>query len=475
MYVLANVAPQRARNTGCRILVLDDNAVSCNVVLTILGDAGCPTDTRSSSEEAYDALATGQYRVLVADQHAGPIDGIAVARRVQEAYPSVSVILLTGDKALSAAVEALQLGVFDFMTKSFDLSSLAGHLLDALHRAFSGDRAEPESTERSLARRRDPVSDVLIGESSAIERARHEVRTAASGDAPVLIVGESGTEKVATARLVHSLGPRQREPFEVVDTSQGDGSTDYLKAVRTWSDARRGTLFFADVSSLSSVWHVELVKLLSGLGPVPEGPRPRVIAGLCKPPDEAWEGSVLARLFQRLRGNQVDLPPLRARGRDVVILAEHFAEQNRLTRGDASLRVTPTALEAITRYAWPGNVEELRVAIQHAASLCADSVIRVVDLPPSIGLSLERAADRNSPRLEVQRLEDMELSYILRVLDAVGGNKASAARLLGVDRTTLYRKLQRQEHADVGTAADSPPAIAARPAMGRRRISSNGR
>jgi DNA-binding NtrC family response regulator len=413
--------------------------------------------------------------VLIAEQHAGPIDGLAVARRVQEAYPSVSVILLAGDKSLTSAVEALQMGVFDFMTKSFDLSTLAEHLLDAVHRAHGDDRAEPESTERSLARRRDPVSDVLIGESSVIERARHELRAAATGDGPVLIVGEAGTEKVASARLLHSLSPRQREPFEIVDTNPSDENTDFLKAVRTWSDARRGTLFFADVSSLSSVWQVELVKLLSGLGPNPDVARPRVIAGLGKTPDEAWEGSVLARLFQRLGGSQIDLPPLRARGRDVVMLAEHFAEQNRLTRGDASLRVTPTALEAITRYAWPGNVEELRVAIQHAASLCADSVIRVVDLPPSIGLSLKGASDESGPRLEVQSLEDMELSYILRVLDAVGGNKASAARLLGVDRTTLYRKLQRQEHAEIGTTADAAPAVAGRSPMGRRRIGSQGR
>jgi DNA-binding NtrC family response regulator len=211
------------------------------------------------------------------------------------------------------------------------------------------------------------------------------------------------------------------------------------------------------VSSLNSVWQVELVKLLSGMGPNPDAPRPWIIAGLSQTPDETWDGSVLARLFMRLGGGQVLLPPLRDRGRDVVLLAEHFAEQNRLSRGDASLRITPTALEAMTRYAWPGNVEELRVAIQHAASLCGDSVIRVVDLPPGIGLSLRGGSDEGGTRLEVQSLEDMELSYILRVLEAVGGNKASAARLLGVDRTTLYRKLQRQEQAELTSTADAAP------------------
>jgi DNA-binding NtrC family response regulator len=462
MYVLAGIASQRAANRGRRVLVLDDNAFSCNVVVTMLGEAGFQADSRSTTDSAFELLARGQHRVLIADQHRGPIDGLAVTRRIQEEHPSVSIILLTGDKTLPPAVEALQSGLFDFMTRSFDLSSLADHLLDAVQRAFGDEMPVSERIARSsLLIPRDPVNEVLVGDSSAIERARQDVRAAASSDAPVLIVGESGTEKVPVARLVHSLGARQKEPFEIVNTAQIDDGTDFLKAVRTWSDARRGTLFFADVTALNSVWQVELVKLLSGLGPIPDAPRPRIIAGIEHPPDEAWEGSVLARLFERLGGTQVALPPLRERGRDVVLLAEHFAEQSRLARGDAALRITPTAIEAMSRYAWPGNVEELRFALQHAASLCGDSLIRVVDLPPGIGLSLKGANEENGSRLEVQSLEDMELSYILRVLEAVGGNKASAARLLGVDRTTLYRKLQRQEHAEP-QAADTPSPIARR-------------
>lgn len=463
MYVLACIAQQRALNMGKRVLVLDDNAVSCNVVVTILGKAGYQADARATIDDAFEVLARGQHRVLIADQHRGPIDGLAVARRVQAEHPSVSVVLLAGDKTLPAAIAALQSGVFDFMTRSFDLSSLAEHLLDAVHRTFGDELPHSERIARgSLTVPRDPVHEVMVGASSAIERARQDVKAAAANEAPVLIAGENGTEKVPVARLIHSIGPRHKEPFEVVNTAQIDDATDFLKAVRTWSDARRGTLFFADVSTLNSVWQVELVKLLSGLGPNADAPRPRIIAGLSQPPDDAWEGSVLARLFQRLGCTQVVLPPLRDRGRDVVMLAEHFAEQSRLSRGDAALRITPTALEAMSRYAWPGNVEELRFALQHAASLCVDSVIRVVDLPPCIGLSLKGSGDESGTRLEVQSLEDMELSYILRVLEAVGGNKASAARLLGVDRTTLYRKLQRQEHAELQTADAAPVTRRAR-------------
>jgi two-component system, NtrC family, response regulator AtoC len=462
MYVLARIAPERASIVAERVLVLDHNVVSCNVVATILREAGFQTDTCAESPDALRTLSSKHHRVLVADQHRGPIDNLAVVREVAQQHPGVSVILLTGDESLDSAVAALKAGAFDFMTRSFDLSTLAEHLLDAVRRTFETAQRPTRGDGRSSLPPRDPIRDVLVGDCFAIERARQAVRIAMSNDAPLLVIGEPGTEKAAVARAIHAASHRHKEPFEVVNTAQVDASIDFLAAVRTWSDARRGTLFFPEISALNSVWQVELVKLLSALTPNQDTPRPRIIAGLSQPAGETWEGSVLMRLFQRLGGGEVSLPPLRARGRDAIILAEHFAEQNRLVRGDASLRITPTAVEALIRYGWPGNVDELRFAIQHAASLCIDSVIRVVDLPPSIGLSLKGTTDESGTRLEVQSLEDMELSYILRVLDAVGGNKASAARLLGVDRTTLYRKLQRQEHGDSQAPSEAPAARRAR-------------
>src|SRR5262245_3890447 len=151
MYVLASIAAHRVASLSQRVLVLDDDAVSCNMVLAILREAGYRADTRTTPEQASEALATGQYGVLIADQHRGPIDAIGVARKVQEVHPDVSVILLTGDRTLSLAVEALHAGVFDFMTRSFDLSTLGEHLLDAVHRALGDERSGPASTLRRPA------------------------------------------------------------------------------------------------------------------------------------------------------------------------------------------------------------------------------------------------------------------------------------------------------------------------------------
>jgi two-component system, NtrC family, response regulator AtoC len=389
--------------------------------------------------------------VLVKDQRRSSVDGVALARKLSRSNPNVSLILLSEDETLDFRMAALSAGVFDFMTKSFELSTLEEHLLDAVRRTFDGDRLRgsgaPPAAPASL---RDPVADVLVGECLSMLEARERVRAAQASQVPVLLSGEAGTEKLAVARLLHELSERRDEPFVVVNTAQAS------QAPRGALDALGGSLFFTDVGSLDTLLSAELLELLSSISPSTQ--RPRIIAGLNQPVSSSWLDGALARAFEAARSIEVVLPPLRERGRDVVLLAEHFAEQGRLARGDASLRITGAAVDALSRYGWPGNVDELRFAVQHAASLCTDSVIHVADLPPGISLSLTASADEHGTRLQVQSLEDMELAYIQRVLDAVGGNKASAARLLGVDRTTLYRKLQRQEHGAPASAGLSSAA-----------------
>ena len=443
--MLAGLAPVGSGGASGRVLVDLDEPWG-RAVLAILAGAGHDVVASAAGGDALARVSAGGYRVLVTNARrlGQAIDDV---RLVHEACPGTSVILLGADPTLEGVVSALESGVFDFVTRSFEPETLAEHVLDAVRRAFDGERAASSmlAPARHQAARRDAVREVLVGECSAIEQARDEVRAAQRSDAPALIRGESGTEKLAVARLLHGASERRDEPFVIVNTAQGEPDGELAKAARSSNDSRCGTLFFADVGQLGPIWQMAVLELLSCLGSGSDLTRPRIIAGLQHPPPPSWEGGVLARLLDRVGYSRVHLPPLRERGRDIVVLAEHFAEQARLARADATLRITSSAIEALTRYGWPGNVDELRFAIQHAASLCADSMIRVSDLPPGIGLSLATSAGEHGTPLHVQSLEEMELAYILRVLDAVGGNKASAARLLGVDRTTLYRKLQRQE------------------------------
>jgi DNA-binding NtrC family response regulator len=439
MYILAGYAQRRESNAARRVLILDADVSSRNEVAAILEEAGYQTDSCATHEVAFDVLANGNHGVLVAQERQSLAEGLSLSRNVQQARADVNVIWLTGDETLDVAVAALQAGVFDFMTKRFEPSTLGDQLLDALRRTVESQRSTTASAPPSVSTPpRDPVRDVLVGECPLIEQARQLLRRVLDDGAPVLINGEAGTEKQPVARLLHDASGRRDSPFVVVNGAHAGGETR-----GTLGETPPGTLYYAEVSALDSSRQQELVKRLSELGASSGEAAPRIIGGVTRARASPWEGSPLSRLFGSMETQHVVLPPLRERGRDVVILAEHFAEQVRLARGDAALRITGNAVDALSRYAWPGNVDELRFAILHAASLCEDSIIRVADLPPGIGLSLTGATDSSGTRVQVQSLEDMELAYILRVLGAAGGNKASAARLLGVDRTTLYRKLQR--------------------------------
>jgi DNA-binding NtrC family response regulator len=454
MYILAGFAEHGGPRAGVRMLVLDTDPASREVLLAILANAGYPVDVSSSDDEALALLERGRHGVLIVAQQPRLDDGVALARRVQRERSDVSVVLLAADVETKAALAALQTGVCDFMTTCFESALLGERLLDVAQRSFDGEaRASAGSARLPPRPARDALRDVLVGECSRIDQARQDVRRTLGRRTPVQIQGEAGTEKLALARLLHGAGPAAEQPFVVVNTARGqarDGADERLPR------ERGGTLFFPEVSSLDAGWQMDLVKLLSELGEGRDGLEPRIVAGLSQPPAPSWEGSVLCRLFASLGSDAVLLPPLRERGRDIMLLAEHFAEQVRLERGDASLRITGAALEALNAYGWPGNVDELRVAVQHAASLCSGSSIEVSDLPPSVALGATGPPDESGTHLRVQSLQDMELSYISRVLDAVGGNKASAARLLGVDRTTLYRKLQRQEQGSVVTSPAVP-------------------
>lgn len=455
MYILAGFAEHGNARAGARVLVLDADAVTRDALLTILAEGGYPADGCSTIEEAWALLEQERHGVFVAACYRNLEDGVMLARRVQRQGANVSVVLLTAEADPSVALEALQTGACDFMTTRFEASTLCEHLLDVAQRSFdSEDKASVWSARPAPSASRDPVRDVLVGECMPIEQARRDVRRAFERDAPVLIQGEAGTEKQAVARLIHASSTLPDQPFVVVNTAGGDARDGLRETIL--NGGRRGTLFFHEVGALDAGLQLELVQLLSELGEAPPEARPRVIAGLGQPTAASWEGSVLCRMFDSLGVSRVTLPPLRERGRDVVILAEHVAEQVRLERGDASLRITGAAHEALLAYGWPGNVEELRLAIQHAASLCTDSTIEVCDLPPCIALGVSGPSESGT-HLRVQSLQDMELSYISRVLDAVGGNKASAARLLGVDRTTLYRKLQRQESNGAMAVGESAP------------------
>jgi DNA-binding NtrC family response regulator len=465
MYLLAAIATRRDMRPGERVLIFDQDALFDESVSRLL-DTLAAADRCSTREAVFESLSTGHYAVLLTHDGVGQTRGLELVCQVHERCPAVGAILLDASDSAARATLALEKGIFDFMTRDFDATGLLEHVGDAVQRALAAASAASSSAPSGFARAGslrplDVARDVLVGDSPALVQARAVLQLATSDAAPVLICGEPGTEKLAVARLLHDLSARRQEPFVIADVTTPLAQEGAAALSSQLSAAGRGTFFIPELGELGAIAGVELLELLELLDQrqrsEPTAPRvvPRLVLGHV-PGWNAAEG--LARHLGESRVHRLVLPPLRERGRDVLVLADHFAERARPV-GSGPLGMTASASETLLAYDWPGNVDELRSAIQHAAAMCVQALIRVADLPPALVARARPARDERSPELKVQSLEDMGLSYISSVLGSVGGNKASAARLLGVDRTTLYRKLQRQEQTSPPPVVSAPPAV----------------
>jgi DNA-binding NtrC family response regulator len=462
MYLLAAIAARRDLRSGERVLIVDDDALFDERVVKLFGALGVYIDRCTGSDAALTALSSGKYAVLLTHEGHGGTRGLELVCQVYESYPGVGAVLLGTGESMERVTPAIQKGVFDFMTRDFEPAALLEHLSDALRRALAGAAAAPSTPAMEsgyarvgTARPLDIVRDVLVGDSPELVQARAVLHAATNDDAPVSICGELGTEKLGVARLLHDLSVRRDEPFVIAApvTARAESASAGLRS--QLAAAGRGTLFFPDMRELGAAASIQVLEMLGGEPVGSAAARARIV--FAHEPNWSVEHGVIGQLSEA-RVHDVSLPPLRERGRDILVLADHFAERAR-PAGAPPLGMTASASETLLAYDWPGNVDELRSAIQHAAAVCADSLIRVADLPATIVARARPVRDEGYAELKVQSLEHMGLSYISSVLDAVGGNKASAARLLGVDRTTLYRKLHRQEQTATPAVVEVPPAV----------------
>jgi two-component system response regulator HydG len=322
-----------------------------------------------------------------------------------------------------------------------------------------------EEVKRLRAQGPEPVDD-LLGESAAMRRLRDLVARMASSDAPVLVTGETGTGKELVARAVHARGPAPDEPFVALNCAalpeplleselfgHARGAFTDARAARTGLlvHAGRGTLFLDEVADLPLALQPKLLRVLQERRLRPLGAseevafEARVVAATNRDLEAAVdEGRFREDLFFRLDVLRVEVPPLRARGSDALLLAQHFVRACAARSGRAVTGISRGAAEKLLAYAWPGNVRELQNAIERAVALTQHEQVLVEDLPERIrdygaGHVLVAGEDPS----ELAPLEAVEQRYVARVMEAVGGNKTLAARVLGLDRKTLYRKLAR--------------------------------
>ena len=446
-----------------KLLVVDDDEPTCEFLAATLEGQGYGVEWETTAEDALERIRKDPYDAILTDIGMDGMGGIELCRRTVEVNPDLPVIMVTGHASLDAAVSAIRAGAYDFITKPVDTKLLAHQVRRAVEHHRLGEEVK---------RLRQRLADVerietgIIGQSAAMRQVFDLIARVGPADASVLVTGESGTGKELVARAIHRASQRADGPFVALNCAAVPPSLieselfGHIKGAFT--DARRsreglfvqangGTLFLDEVGELPLEMQPKLLRALQERKIRPVGGDAevsfdaRVITATNRELEAMVEsGDFREDLLYRIDVVRIELPPLRMRGHDILLLAQHFLQR---FGGGPSGRVhgiAETAAEKLLAYDWPGNVRELENCIERAVALARFDQITVEDLPNKVR---EHRSDHvllsvEDPS-ELLTLEQLESRYIHKVLKMVSGNKSQAARVLGLDRRTLYRRLEK--------------------------------
>jgi len=434
------------------ILVVDDCPSTLEVLQRNLAAEGYRVFTSSGVAEAIEVLERTNLDLVITDLKMPKVSGLDLVRHVRENFEDTEIIVITGYPSIEGAVEAVKTGAEEYLAKPFtdeELLSAVRHALDKLHtRKYSRPvRAQTPSTTHGL-----------IGESEGMQKVYRAIAKASSTSATALITGESGTGKELVARAIHYGSARSSAPFVPVNCGgipEGLLESElfgHVKGAFTgatesragfFHSADRGSIFLDEVSEMSLAMQVKLLRVLQDRQICMVGSDRarkvdvRILAATNKDlPTLVKKGIFREDLFYRLNVITIAIPPLRERGRDILLLARHFAGKFAEELGKPPSRFSDDALEVLGNYNWPGNVRELENVIQRLVVMTDGELIEVPDLPSLMRFSALR--ERGFTRT----LGEVQAEYIHNVLASVGGNKTRAAEILGIDRKTLREKLK---------------------------------
>jgi DNA-binding NtrC family response regulator len=447
-----------------RVLIVDDDPAMCELLAAQLDRRGFGVLTRQSARAALAVLGSEEVDILVVDQNMPGTTGTSLCEQVTADRPDVPVVLITAFGSMETAIAAIRAGAYDFLTKPFEIDELVLVLERGLgHRAL----------KQEVRRLRQAVADSkrfgdILGESTPVRAMCELIERAAPSDATVLINGESGTGKDLVARALHERGSRRGGPFvalncaavtesllesELFGHKRGAFTDARENRPGLLVQARGGTMFLDEIGDMPAGMQAKLLRAIESRTVRPVGSDAeipidvRFLAATNRDLEsDAEEGRFRHDLFFRINVIQIAVPPLRARGNDVLLLAQHFLERAAARNGKGVLGFSQPAAERLLAYNWPGNVRELQNAVERAVALTAYERIAPEDLP-------ERVRTHRRSQLVVGDedptsllpMHEVERRYILHVLESTGGNKTLAARILGFDRRTMYRKLERFE------------------------------
>lgn len=431
-----------------RIVVVEDDRELRTFLGEAIAEAGYEVALHGTANEAGAALVAGADADLVITDLVLPgMRGQELLRELRARRPELNVIIITAFGAIDSAIELVKAGAFDYLTKPFGTDEL----LLAIDRALVDSRVRREVARLSRESYAPPPG--FIGASRALQEVYALIGRAAKSALPVLVTGESGTGKELVVRgLHHASGrtafvavncaalPENLLESELFGHVKGAFSGADRDKTGLFEAAHGGTLFLDEIAELPSPLQPKLLRALEAgevrrVGAtVPRSIDVRVIAATNRDIEQRIaEGSFREDLFWRLNVLHIHVPPLRERTADIPLLAAHFA---------AGRTITPEAMDLLSAHAWPGNVRELRNAIERAAALSTTGEIHPEDLPPRVQEAARAAALVSDASRRQMPLRDLERAYILEVLRSTGGNKTRAADILGLDRKTLYRKLE---------------------------------
>jgi DNA-binding NtrC family response regulator len=446
------------RDQGYRILVVDDDPEMCGLLSDVLSGEGFSVLTMGESLEASKILKKEEFDVIITDLKMKGLKGFDLLEEAKKVAPLTPVIIVTAFGTIESAIKAMKMGAYDYITKPFQMDEMVLTVKKAL---------ENRLLKKEIVRLKKEVESryhfhQLIGKSGAMQRIYDLIERIRDSSNNVLITGESGTGKELVAKAIHYSGLRKEGPFFAVNCAAipetlleselfgykrgafTDAKTDKKGLI---FEAKGGTLFLDEITEMPPILQAKLLRVIEERKVRPLGDTNaypidvRIISASNRDMKEMiHQGRFREDLYYRLKVIDIELPPLRERREDIPLLVQYFI--NRFGKEPRKISgVAEEAMKILINYFWPGNVRELENVIQRAITLGQQELILLEDLPASMLQEADENLIDKSLR-EKFTVDQLEKEYIKRVLIEVGGNKSKAAEILGLDRKTLYRKLE---------------------------------
>ena len=432
-------------------LIVDDEPAIRELLTITLGRMGIDCTSAASVAEAKNALHAQHFDICLTDMRLPDGNGLDLIAHIQSRHPHVPVAMITAHGNMESAIQALKAGAFDFVNKPVDINDLRNLVAQAIK--VGAPHAEP--------------SRALVGQSAPINRLKETIAKVARSQAPVYISGESGTGKELVARLIHEEGPRSAQPFvpvncgaiphELIESElfghlKGSFTGAVFDKAGLFQAAHGGTLFLDEIADLPLQTQVKLLRAIQEKrirrvgAAAEEAVDCRILSATHKDLSDLVEaGTFRQDLYYRINVIELNVPPLRARGSDIALLADHVLARFAAESGAPKIALAPAALEALLAYRFPGNVRELENILERAVTLCEGAYIEPADLrlPENVINGPTAETDLETTGELQPFLDDVERKRIVEALEKTRWNKTQAAKLLGISFRALRYRLEK--------------------------------